>query len=154
SSPPAGGSTQAGGPVSIFQVTQPTAPSTPTIVSLIGGDFSSCGATRSVSSASAPKTVVRQLWGSAKGQFRTTARYSSATIRGTIWLTQDRCDGSLVTVVKDIVDVFDISLKKTIAVNPGQSYLAQPKRQASAVKPKKAAPKKPVKRHAPAKKKS
>ena len=70
---------------------------------------------------------MRQLWGQAKGKFTTTARYSSATIRGTTWLTQDRCDGSLTTAVDDIVDVVDLVKQTTTALNPGQSYLAEPK---------------------------
>jgi adhesin/invasin len=141
-----------GQPLSAFRLDQSAAAGTPTIITLAGGNFTVCGATRSAASASAPKTVVRELWGSAKGKFRTVARYSSATVRGTVWQTQDRCDGSLVRVVEDIVDVFDFSLKTTIAVGPGQSYLALPKRQTSTVKPKKkAAPKKSAK---PAKPKS
>jgi uncharacterized repeat protein (TIGR01451 family) len=128
----------------LFRINQPATPGALTTLTLVGGDFSACGTTTRALSATNKKPV-RQLWGAAKGQFRTVARYSSATVRGTVWLTQDRCDGSLVTVVKDIVDVFDFTLKKTIAVNPGQSYLALPPRRASAVKPKKAAPKKPAK---------
>src|SRR5207244_3827634 len=134
-----------GQPLSAFRLDQSAAAGTPTIITLAGGNFTVCGATRSAASASAPKTVVRELWGSAKGKFRTVARYSSATVRGTVWQTQDRCDGSLVKVVEDIVDVFDSTLKKTIAVGPGQSYLALPPRRISAVKPKKAAPKKSAK---------
>ena len=40
-----------------------------------------------------PKSVLGKLWGSGKGKFRTDGKYSSATVRGTIWLVQDRCDG-------------------------------------------------------------
>ena len=65
--------------------------------------------------------------GSGKGKFRTQGRYSAATVRGTIWLTQDRCDATLTTVVDGVVDVFDKSLNKTVAVGPGKSYLALPK---------------------------
>jgi len=142
--PSTGGSTQAT-VASSFRVDQSTAPDVPTIATLVGGSFASCGSVRSAASANAPKTVVRELWGTAKGQFRTRARYSSATVRGTQWLTQDRCDGSLVTVTKDVVDVFDFSLKKTVTLNVGQSYLALPPRKISAVKPKKAVAKKAAK---------
>jgi hypothetical protein len=69
-------------------------------------------------------------------------------VGGTVWLTQDRCDGSLVTVAKDSVDVFDFTLKKTITLTAGQSYLAQPKRKTSTVKPKQQA--KPKKAPKPA----
>ena len=33
-----------------------------------------------------PKSVLGKLWGSGKGKFRTDGKYSSATVRGTIWL--------------------------------------------------------------------
>ena len=36
-----------------------------------------------------PKSVLGKLWGSGKGKFRTSGKYSSATVRGTIWLVQD-----------------------------------------------------------------
>ena len=34
-----------------------------------------------------PKKVVRALWGTGKGSFRTSGRFSSATVRGTLWYT-------------------------------------------------------------------
>ena len=40
-----------------------------------------------------PKT--RKLWGDGKGNFRTTGKYSAATVRGTKWLVQDSCTGTL-----------------------------------------------------------
>ena len=36
----------------------------------------------------------RRLWGSGKGNFRTAGRRGSATVRGTEWLTEDRCNGT------------------------------------------------------------
>ena len=30
--------------------------------------------------------MLGKLWGSGKGKFRTTGKYSAATVRGTIWL--------------------------------------------------------------------
>jgi uncharacterized repeat protein (TIGR01451 family) len=111
---------------SAFKITQVATAGALTTLTLVGGDFSTCTKPRSL--AAAGTTPVRQLWGSAKGQFRTQARYSSATVRGTIWLTQDQCNGSLISVVESVVDVFDESLKKTISLGPGQSYLALPKK--------------------------
>jgi hypothetical protein len=52
-----------------------------------------------------PKTVVRQLRGDAHGDYTTKGRYGSAAVSGTIWLTQDRCDGTYVRVTKDNVIV-------------------------------------------------
>jgi PKD repeat protein len=74
-----------------------------------------------------PKRSVRQLWGSGKGAFRTVGRFSSATIRGTTWLTNDRCDGTLTKVTVGKVGVRDFVLKKTIVVKARKSYLAKPK---------------------------
>ena len=45
-----------------------------------------------------PKSVLGKLWGNGKGKFRTDGKYSSATVRGTIWLVADRCDGTLTQV--------------------------------------------------------
>jgi len=103
-----------------------------TVLTLVGGDFAVCNAPRSVSANGTP---VRQLWGSAKGKFRTTGRYASATVRGTVWLIQDRCDGTFTSVVEDIVDVADFTLKTTTAVSPGQSYLAKPPAKKGSFKP-------------------
>jgi hypothetical protein len=49
--------------------------------------------------------VIRELWGSGHGDFTTKGRYGAASVRGTIWLTQDRCDGTYFRVTKDSVTV-------------------------------------------------
>jgi hypothetical protein len=72
-----------------------------------------------------PKSVLGKLWGSGKGKFRTSGKYSSATVRGTIWLTQDECDGTLTRVKRGIVQVRDFKRKKTLNVKAGHSYLAR-----------------------------
>jgi FG-GAP-like repeat/FG-GAP repeat len=71
-----------------------------------------------------PKSVLGKLWGNGKGKFRTNGKYSSATVRGTIWLLQDRCDGTLTTVKRGTVAVRDFKRKKTVSVKAGHSYLA------------------------------
>jgi FG-GAP-like repeat/FG-GAP repeat len=78
-----------------------------------------------------PKSVLGKLWGNGKGKFRTNGKYSSATVRGTIWLVQDRCDGTLTTVKRGTVSVRDIKRKKTVSVKAGHSYLARAQRAAS-----------------------
>jgi hypothetical protein len=78
-----------------------------------------------------PKSVLGQLWGSGKGKFRTSGKYSSATVRGTIWLVQDRCDGTLTTVTRGTVQVADFRRHTTVAVKAGHSYLARAQRAAS-----------------------
>jgi hypothetical protein len=66
----------------------------------------------------------RHLWGNGKGNFRTTGQFSSATVRGTIWLTQDTCKGTLVKVKRGKVAVKDFTRHKTFIVKAGHSHLA------------------------------
>jgi hypothetical protein len=99
-----------------------------TTLTLKGGHFSVCSTkgTRRLGSAVAKTTVVRSLWGNGHGEFTTTGRYAAATVRGTIWETQDRCDGTRIFVKQNTVSVVDLVLKKTITLHAGQSYLAKP----------------------------
>jgi hypothetical protein len=78
-----------------------------------------------------PKSVLGKLWGNGKGKFRTSGKYSSATVRGTIWLVQDRCDGTLTKVTRGSVRVRDLRRKKTVTVKAGHSYLARAQRAAT-----------------------
>ena len=80
------------------------------------------------------KSVLGKLWGNGKGKFRTTGKYSSATVRGTIWLVEDRCDGTLTKVRRGVVSVRDIKRKKTVKVKAGHSYLARAQRASSKTK--------------------
>jgi hypothetical protein len=99
-----------------------------TTLTLKGGNFNVCSTkgTRQLGSAVATPTVVRSLWGNGHGDFTTTGRYAAATVRGTVWETQDRCDGTRIFVKQDTVTVFDLVRKKTITLRSGQSYLAKP----------------------------
>jgi hypothetical protein len=72
-----------------------------------------------------PVKPVRRLWGSGSGNFRTRGRYSSATVRGTIWLTEDYCNGTLVRVRQGIVAVRDLVKKRSVLVQAGKSYFAE-----------------------------
>ena len=67
---------------------------------------------------------MRQLWGVGKGKFRTKGKYAAASIRGTQWLTQDRCDGTLVRVTQGSVQVRDFVKGINRVVNAGSRYLA------------------------------
>jgi hypothetical protein len=78
-------------------------------------------------SAAASKTKKRHLWGDGKGSFRTAGKYSSATVRGTKWLVQDSCAGTLTRVVRGSVKVRDNVKHKTVTVAAGKSYLAKPR---------------------------
>jgi hypothetical protein len=89
------------------------------------------GAAVAAAKKKGPKSVLGKLWGNGKGKFRTTGKYSSATVRGTIWLTQDECDGTLTKVLRGTVTVRDLRRKKTVRVKAGHSYLARAQRAAS-----------------------
>jgi hypothetical protein len=67
----------------------------------------------------------RRLWGDGSGKFRTEGEFSSATVRGTKWLVQDRCDGTLTRVVRGVVRVQDFRARKTVNIRAGQAYLAK-----------------------------
>ncbi len=58
------------------------------------------------------------------GSFRTTGRYSSASVIGTVWTITDRCDGTLTRVQRGTVIVTDFANRKTITLHTGQSFLA------------------------------
>jgi PKD repeat protein len=98
---------------------------------LQGGNFNVCNVKSKRHSASAaakpPKkkktTVVRSLWGNGHGQFVTQGKYAAATVRGTIWNTQDRCDGTFVQVQRGVVSVLDLVRHKTKSVTAGNSLL-------------------------------
>ena len=90
---------------------------------LTGGDFKAC-AKRTAQSRNAGKTV-RRVWAKGSGKFRTRGRYASGTVRGTDWLTADRCDGTFVKTRQGVVAVLDLVLKKTVLVKAGRSYLAK-----------------------------
>jgi hypothetical protein len=110
----------------VFKVLQKVAAKPITDLVLSGGSFARCP--RAGKSSSAASKTVRQLWGNAGGKFRTKGRYSSATVRGTTWLTADRCDGTLSKVTLGSVSVFDQVRKKTVVVTAGHSYVAKPRK--------------------------
>jgi hypothetical protein len=78
--------------------------------------------------AAAKKPKTRSLWGSGHGAFRTTGRYSAATVRGTKWFVEDSCAGTLTKVAHGVVSVRDEVKHKTITLRAGKKYLARPRR--------------------------
>jgi hypothetical protein len=78
--------------------------------------------------AAAKKPKTRKLWGSGSGSFRTRGQYSAATVRGTKWLVQDSCAGTLTRVSVGAVTVRDNVKHKTIVLRAGKSYTARPRR--------------------------
>jgi hypothetical protein len=128
----------------VFQIRQavpkkkPKKPAALTTVLVLKNQISrsECAPLRSARAASTskkkkkrgPKSVLGKLWGSGKGKFKTSGKYASATVRGTIWRVEDRCDGTLTTVRRGVVSVFDKRRGKTVKVKAPHSYLARAKR--------------------------
>jgi hypothetical protein len=128
----AGGSSQVGvfgG--AMFRVVQPRRDHAYTVLRLAGGNFASCRAGASaaageVIASSRRSRAVRRLWGrSRRGRFRTRGRHGTATVRGTIWSTADRCDGTMVRVRRGRVLVRDFGRGRSVLVGAGRHYLAR-----------------------------
>ena len=114
----------------IFQVLQSRARRAKglTELRLKGSSFRACRRGRRGGSARAAqlsRRTIRRLRAKAKGRFRTRGRRSSATVRGTIWTTADRCDGTLTSVRRGLVVVRDFRRKKNVLVRAGKRYLAR-----------------------------
>lgn len=108
---------------------------------LAGGDFSDCMTAQPAKvkkpkakkkkrkpaavDQARPRKPVRRLWGDGSGSFRTRGRYSAATVRGTVWLTEDYCNGTLVRVREGSVTVRDLVKDRTVVVTAGGSYFAE-----------------------------
>jgi hypothetical protein len=90
--------------------------------------LASCKATKATAAAAKKKPKTRKLWGDGSGSFRTRGQYSAATVRGTKWLVEDECAGTLTRVVRGVVSVRDNVKRKTITLKAGKRYLARPKR--------------------------
>jgi hypothetical protein len=110
-----------------FSVAQP-ARSGMTELTLRGPELESCRpSSPGTARAAARRKPVRRLWGEDKGgRFRTRGRNSVATVRGTRWLTEDTCAGTLTRVVEGAVDVTDPRRKVTRRVRAGGSLLVRP----------------------------
>ncbi len=117
----------------IFQVRQHRLGRGMTRLVLRGGSFAACPTGRAVAGASAlareaggRRRAVRRLWGKDhRGRFRTHGRDSVATVRGTQWVTTDRCDGTLTRVREGKVIVRDLHRKRNVVLTAGRAYLAR-----------------------------
>ncbi len=99
---------------------------------LAGGNFSVCptarerahraraGAARATGSH-----AVRKLWANAHGKFSTQGNYAAGAVQGTEWLTEDRCDGTLIRVTRDRVAVTNLLTHRHLSVRAGHSYFAK-----------------------------
>jgi hypothetical protein len=100
------------------------------ISALRGGSFSGCptpraNGRRARSSAAHGKRPVRKLWAEGHGSYSTKGNYATGAVLGTRWLTEDRCDGTLIRVLTDRVAVTDLVTHKHVTVQAGRSYLAK-----------------------------
>jgi hypothetical protein len=78
--------------------------------------------------ASGKKVKTRRLWGSGKGNFRTSGRLSSATVRGTQWRVTDTCRTTVTKVKQGVVSVRDFAKRKKVLVKAPKSYTAREKK--------------------------
>jgi hypothetical protein len=72
------------------------------------------------------RTPKRKLWGQDNnGKYRTHGQNSVATVRGTTWLTEETCSGTLTRVTEGAVSVRDLHGGRTVLVKAGHSHLAR-----------------------------
>jgi hypothetical protein len=110
----------------LFSVTQTSGGMTD--LYLRGGSFAACRAGGSLNAVTGTtrRRTVRSLWGrDHSGRFRTHGRDSVATVRGTTWLTRDRCDGTLTVVKAGAVDVRERGTHRKVVVRAGGRHLAR-----------------------------
>jgi len=98
---------------------------------LAGGDLSACRSShRHAAGAHAAARrsghTVRRLWANAHGTFTTKGSYAAGAVQGTEWLTEDRCDGTLIRVTRDKVKVTDLRHHRSVIVRAGHSILIGP----------------------------
>ena len=97
----------------------------------LAGKLENCKTAKGSAEArqAARKRRGRRLWGKGKGRFRTRGKRSSALVRGTTWLVEDRCDGSTLTrVAAGLVEVRDFAARKTVDLKQGRRYVARAKK--------------------------
>ncbi len=105
----------------VFRVGQPASGKPTTELKLI--DTFGKGQKHRASSSKARKGNNR-LWGSGHGNFVTKGSYGSASVLGTIWLTEDRPTGTFFKVKRGIVQIQDFTRHRKLKLHPGQDYLA------------------------------
>ena len=67
----------------------------------------------------------RHLWADVHGRFRTRGRHSTATVRGTQWLTKDTCSSTTTVVKRGSVVVRDLVKRRNVVVKQGRRYIAR-----------------------------
>ena len=118
----------------VFQVRQSRSGNGMTDLVLRGGRPEGCGrrsGTARAAAVSARRKPRKGLWGKDKGgRFRTHGRNSVATVRGTKWLVEERCEGTLTRVTEGAVVVRDLRRGRSVTVRAGGRFLARDARAA------------------------
>jgi hypothetical protein len=109
-----------------FKVAQSRSGDSYTELLLRGGSFKSCRAGDRSKVTAARSRARRRLWGQDRGgRFRTRGRRGQATVRGTLWLTEDRCSGTFFRVRHGAVSVKAKGKRKRVLLRAGERYLAR-----------------------------
>jgi hypothetical protein len=102
------------------------------VAALGGGRFRVCPTARerrhlarASSTHTSGKHVVRKLWAEGHGSYSTKGNYAAGAVVGTRWLTEDLCDGTLIRVATDSVEVTNLVTHHRLKVRAGHSYLAK-----------------------------
>lgn len=102
------------------------------LITLEGGNFSVCPTAkershtaRTSSTHASGSHVVRKLWANGHGKYTTKGNYASGAVQGTVWLTEDLCDGTLITVTRDSVLVTNLVNHKHFLIKAPHHYLAK-----------------------------
>jgi hypothetical protein len=113
----------------LFKLTQKRTGSKLATLLLQGGSFKGCprAPRPQLARVRSKSRSVRHLWGSGNGAFRTVGRFSAASIRGTTWKTDDRCNGTLTLVTQGKVAVRDFVKRRTVVVRARHRYFARPR---------------------------
>lgn len=107
----------------VFQIAQSGAKGAVTELRLTGA-LEGCKAKRR-SPVAETAAGGRRLWGSGKGRYRTKGSKGSATVRGTVWQVEDRCNGTTkLRSFKGKIAVRDFVRKRTLILRGGQGYTA------------------------------
>jgi hypothetical protein len=120
----AAGSAQADFYAGVFKLAQTKGAKPLTTLKLVGK--LSCA--KGNASAAAKKKRKRRLWGDGRGRFRTKGKHSAATIVGTRWLVEDRCNSTVTKVARGTVSVRDFAKRKTVKVKAPKKYVARARR--------------------------
>ena len=112
-----------------FDLDQKAGDDKPAVLGLAGGkrcEKRKSGKHRRVQERARGGSGGRKLWGSGSGNYKTVGSHGAATVRGTIWLVSDHCDGSThFKVKKGVVAVRDFVKHKTVTLEAGESYVAK-----------------------------